>query len=301
METLEGLSHMTSTEQLSSKKELDVAAFEIRCGIVREIAANHGGHIGGSLDLAEMLAVVYSDFMRIEPDDPKWPDRDFMIFSKGHAGPALYSALAWKGFFPKERLDKLNKFSSEMPGHCDRNKVPGVDATTGSLGQGLSVACGVALGAKIKESDQRVFCVIGDGESDEGQIWEAAQAAAHFRLDNLIAFLDWNKMQIDGSNDEVMTLGDPVLKFRSFGWDAVCVDGSDTKKIQDEVYRAVSQKNEKPFMIVLDTKKGYGLKCVSDLKNNHCIGFPDTMEQEAMKELRERAAELEVKFERIWD
>ena len=290
---------MILKENLSTKRELDIAAFEIRCGIVREIAANHGGHIGGSLDLSEMMAVVYSDFMRIDTKDPDKADRDFMIFSKGHAGPALYSTLAWKGFFPKERLDLLNKYSSELPGHCDRNKVPGVDATTGSLGQGLSIACGAALGAKIKESDQRVFCVIGDGESDEGQIWEAAQAAAHFRLDNLIVFLDWNKMQIDGSNDEVMTLGDPVLKFGAFGWDAVCVAGSDTSEIQDAVFRAVTQRDGKPFMIVLDTKKGYGLKCVSELPNNHCIGFPDQMIEEAEKELRARAAELEVDFERI--
>ncbi|MCR5651807.1 MAG: transketolase [Lachnospiraceae bacterium] len=291
---------MIQKEGLSSKEELDIAAFEIRCGIIREIAGNHGGHIGGSLDLSEMLAVVYSDFLRVDPSEPDKEDRDFMIFSKGHAGPALYSALACRGFFPKDRLDRLNKFSSELPGHCDRNKVPGVDATTGSLGQGLSIACGAALGAKIKDTDQRIFCVIGDGESDEGQIWEAAQAAAHFKLDNLITFLDWNKMQIDGTNDEVMLLGDPVKKFSAFGWNAELVDGSDTLKIQDAVRKAVSEKNGRPSMIVLDTKKGYGIECVSSLPNNHCIGFPDEMVAKAMKELKTRAEELGVDLEKIW-
>lgn len=300
LEDVEGLECMERKFKLSSKEELDIAAFKIRCGIVREIAGNHGGHIGGSLDLSEMLAVVYSDFMNVRPDEPDWEDRDYMIFSKGHAGPALYSALSWKGFFPKERLDKLNKFSSELPGHCDRNKVPGVDATSGSLGQGLSIASGIALAAKIKDSDQVVFCVTGDGESDEGQIWEAAQAAAHFKLDNLVGFLDWNKMQIDGSNDEVMKLGDPVEKYKSFGWNAVCVDGSSVTQIQKAVKNALERKNEKPNMIVLDTRKGYGLNCVSELPNNHCIGFPDEMVNRALSELREQAAILGLDFNEVW-
>lgn len=297
MEDLEGL------EKMSSKKELDIAAFKIRCGIIREIAGNHGGHIGGSLDLSEMLAVVYSDFMRVRPTEPEWEDRDFMIFSKGHAGPALYSVLAWKGFFPKERLDYLNKFGNEkeLPGHCDRQKVPGVDATSGSLGQGLSIASGVALGAKIKKTDQRVFCVIGDGESDEGQVWEAVQAAAHFKLDNLIAFLDWNKMQIDGSNDEVMSIGDPVKKFLAFGWNTVCVDGSNTLEIHKAVSEAVGRKDGKPSMIVLDTEKGHGISCVAELPNNHCIGFPDDMIAKATEELKKQSSELGIDFEEAWN
>ena len=291
---------MSRNYNLSNKSVLEAAAFRIRTMIVREIAGNHGGHIGGSLDLAEVLAVVYSDFMNVRVDNPEWNDRDFMILSKGHAGPALYAALAWKGFFEEDWLDRLNKFSSELPGHCDRNKVPGVDATSGSLGQGLSIACGIALGAKIKSSEQRVFCVTGDGESDEGQIWEAAQAAAHFKLDNLIAFLDWNKMQIDGTNDEVMTLGDPVAKYRAFGWNATCVKGDDVMAIQSSVMEAIGRNDGKPSMIVLDTKKGNGITCVAELPNNHCIGFSDDMKEKAINELRQQAQKLGLIFDESW-
>ena len=276
---------------LSSQLELERQALKIRFGIIRAIISNHGGHIGGSLDLAEMLAVVYSDFMRVKPEQPDWAHRDFMIFSKGHAGPALYSALALKGFFPEERLDNLNNTNSLLPGHCDRNHVPGVDATTGSLGQGLSLACGVALAAKLRGTVQRVFCVTGDGESAEGQIWEAAQFAAHYNLHNLVAFLDWNKKQIDGSTDEVMSLGDAVAKYRAFGWNAVCICGSDVIAIQDAVKSALQQK-EAPSMIVLDTVKGHGVACVSCLPNNHCIGFSENMQIEALHELREQAVRL---------
>ena len=217
-----------------------------------------------------------------------------MIFSKGHAGPALYSTLALKGFFPYDRLDNLNNPNSLLPGHCDRNKVPGVDATSGSLGQGLSIACGVALAAKIKNTDQRVFCVTGDGESAEGQIWEAAQCAAHFKLDNLIAFLDWNKMQIDGTNDKVMSLGDPVEKYKAFGWNAVLVNGTDVVSIQKVLFEIINKPNGKPTMIVLDTIKGQGATCVMELANNHCIGFSDEMKEKVMAEFRDKAKALDM-------
>lgn len=279
-------------KKLSDKKTLEQAALSIRLGIIRAITSNRGGHIGGSLDLAEMLAVVYTDFMRIDSKNPDLKTRDFMIFSKGHAGPALYSVLALKGFFPQDRLDNLNKPTSVLPGHCDRTKVPGVDATTGSLGQGLSIACGVALGAKIAGADQRVFCVTGDGESAEGQIWEAAQFAAHYNLDNLIAFLDWNKMQIDGTTDEVMALGDPVLKYQAFGWNACCVKGDDVLAIQKAVRKVLDNPNGKPSMIVLDTIKGQGAKCIMDMKNNHCVAFSEDLQKEVMSELKERAKKL---------
>lgn len=278
--------------RLSSKTELEKVALNIRIGIIKAISSNHGGHIGGSLDLAELLAVVYSDFMRIDPNVPNKENRDFMIFSKGHAGPALYSILAIKGFFPYERLENLNNSNSLLPGHCDRTKVPGVDATSGSLGQGLSIACGVALSAKIKRTDQRVFCVTGDGESAEGQIWEAAQCAAHFKLDNLIAFLDWNKMQIDGNNSTVMTLGDAVAKYKAFGWNAELVKGSDVVAIQNTIKNAIDNPNGKPTMIVLDTVKGQGCKCIMELANNHCIGFSDDMRKSVIEEFRKRGQEL---------
>lgn len=276
---------------LSSRIELEREALRIRYGIVRALASNGGGHMGGSLDLADMLAVVYTDFMRVDPGDPGREDRDFMIFSKGHAGPALYAALCSRGFFSADRLDKLNHPSSELPGHCDRMHVPGVDATTGSLGQGLSIACGVALAAKLRGTDQRVFCVTGDGESAEGQIWEAAQFAAHHRLGNLIAFLDWNKKQIDGTLDEVMRLGDAVEKYRAFGWRAACVKGDDVLAVQKAVRDAL-ERQDTPSMIVLDTVKGHGIECVSSLGNNHCGPFTEAMREEALQELAARAAKL---------
>lgn len=279
---------------LSSKEQLEKVALQIRLGIIRAISSNRGGHIGGSLDLAEMMAVVYSDFMRVDTQNPRWENRDFMIFSKGHAGPVLYSTLAYKGFFPYERLDNLNKPNSLLPGHCDRNKVPGVDATTGSLGQGLSIACGAALAAKARGTDQHVFCVTGDGESAEGQIWEAAQFAAHYELDNLVAFLDWNKMQIDGTNDQVLKLGDPVAKYQAFGWNACKVQGTDVIAIQAAVQNAVEHPNGKPTMIVLDTVKGQGATCIMEMANNHCIGFPDALREQVMEELREQGAKLGV-------
>lgn len=281
----------------SDRETLEKNALTIRLGIIRAIAANHGGHIGGSMDLAEVLSVLYTDFMRVRPKEPRWEDRDFLIMSKGHAGPALYATLAWRGFFPGERLENLNNPNSLMPGHCDRNKVPGVDATTGSLGQGLSIAAGAALAAKASGRDQRVFCITGDGESAEGQIWEAAQFAAHYHLDNLVAFLDWNKMQIDGTNDEVMSLGDPVAKYAAFGWNAMLVTGNDVLAIQTAVANTLEHPNGKPTMIVLDTVKGQGAQCIMDMANNHCIGFPEQLHQQVMKELRQQAKQLGMEVE----
>ncbi len=278
--------------KISDEKILEQNALKIRMGIIRAISSNKGGHIGGSLDLADVLSVVYTDFMRINIKDPQWGNRDFMIISKGHAGPALYSTLALKDVIDYDRLDNLNKPNSLLPGHCDRNKVPGVDATTGSLGQGLSIAAGVALGAKVKKSDQRVFCIIGDGESAEGQIWEAAQFAAHHKLNNLITFLDWNNMQIDGTVKEVMDIKDPVKKFEAFGWNSVLVEGDDVIAIQKAIINALNKNNDKPSMIVLKTIKGRGLKCIEQLQNNHCISFNDELKEKAMAELEQKAIEL---------
>lgn len=281
---------------MKNKSELEYFALQIRRGIVESIAAKGGGHIGGSLDLAEVLAVLYSEILNIRPEDPDWDDRDYVVCSKGHAGPAMYTTLALKGFFPYEWLSTLNRAGTLLPGHCDRTKVPGIDATTGSLGQGLSIACGLALGAKQKGKGQKVFCIVGDGELAEGQNWEAAQFAAHYALDNLLVFLDWNKKQIDGTNDEVMKLGDAQKKFEAFGWNAVTVNGQDVLAILEAVKDAVSRKDGKPFAIVLDTKKGAGVTCVESLANNHCIGFPEAMKVQALAELnaREEQMDLEV-------
>ena len=277
---------------MTSAQQLKIMALKIRVGIVQAIATKGGGHIGGSLDLAELLSVLYSDFMRVRPEEPNWTDRDFLVCSKGHAGPAIYTTLALKGFFPYEWLKTLNQERTKLPGHCDRNKVPGVDATTGSLGQGLSIACGSALGFKLRKTGQKVFCILGDGELSEGQNWEAAQFAAHHKLDNLIAFLDWNKMQIDGTNNEVMALGNPMEKFKSFGWNSCLVNGSDVLEIQNAIKNAIENKNNAPTMIVLDTIKGAGVECVSEMKNNHCIGFPQNLAKQAMDELKAEGIKL---------
>ena len=281
----------------STEKELQINALKIRLGMIQAFSANGGGHIGGSFDLAELMAVIYSDFINVRPKEPDWADRDYMIFSKGHAGPALYATLAWKGFFDTARLDNLNNVNSMLPGHCDRNKVPGVDATTGSLGQGLSISCGVALAAKAKKSGQKVYCVIGDGEAAEGQIWEAAQSAVHFKLDNLIAILDWNKMQIDGTNDEVMSIGNPVDKFNSFGWNAVKVSGNNVLEIQRALSSAVENADGRPSMIVLDTIKGQGAQCIMDMENNHCIGFSPELRCKTLCEMKKIGKELGVEVD----
>lgn len=281
---------------MSTELQLKQMAIKIRMGIVEAIAAKGGGHIGGSLDLAELLAVLYSDYMNIRPEEPNWEDRDYLICSKGHAGPALYTTLALKGFFPYERLYTLNQENTMLPGHCDRMKVPGIDATTGSLGQGLSIACGLALGSKVRRKNQHIFCITGDGESAEGQIWEAAQFAAHYKLDNLVNFLDWNGMQIDGSNDEVMGLGNPIDKYKAFGWNAFEINGSNVIDIDNALKRTIENPNGKPTMIALKTIKGAGIECVANIKNNHCIGFPQKLYEESIQILKKQAEDLGVKL-----
>ncbi|MBR4703119.1 MAG: transketolase [Oscillospiraceae bacterium] len=273
--------------------ELERFALRIRIGIVEAIAAKGGGHIGGTLDLAEFLSVLYLRFLRVRPEEPDWAGRDYLVCSKGHSGPALYSALALQGFFPYELLRTLNRGGTTLPGHCDRTKVPGIDATTGSLGQGLSIACGLAMGTRLSHTDQKVFCILGDGELGEGQNWEAAAFAAHHGLESLTAVLDWNKMQIDGSNDEVLRLGDPVEKFKAFGWDAELVDGKDVLAIRDAVSRAYRRKG-RPGLIVLDTVKGGNIPCIQELPNNHCIGVPAQLADRAMEFLRSEAKRLGV-------
>lgn len=279
-----------------NQKELTKFAWEIRRGIVESITAKGGGHIGGTLDMAELFAVLYGHIMRVRPEQPDWNGRDYLVCSKGHAGPCVYSTLALKGFFPYERLQTLNSSGTQLPGHCDREKVPGVDATTGSLGQGLSISCGLALGAKLSKTDQRVFCILGDGELNEGQNWEAALFAAHHRLGNLTAIVDWNKKQIDGLNDEVMCLGDIGAKFAAFGWETSVARGRDIPDILNKIETALKNRDV-PSLIVLDTVKGAGVPCIEAIPDNHCIGFPKELGYKALAELEEQAQELEMGVE----
>lgn len=239
--------------------KLEVFAEEIRLETLKTISSLGFGHVGGSVCLAEVLSVLYGDIMNIDPKNPRWEGRDWFVLSKGHAGPAVYATLGLKGYYPLEEAYTLNTPYTRFPSHTDRTKTPGIDLTTGSLGQGMSQAVGAALSHKIDEHKNRVFVIVGDGECDEGQIWEGAQFAAHYKLDNLICFVDDNKLQLDGTVDTVMSHGKGIgAKFDAFGWNVIDIqDGNNVEKIYDAVQAAFEVK-DKPTCIVLNTLKGKG-------------------------------------------
>ena len=252
----------------SLNKELQKLALEIRIGIVEEIQARGFGHIGGSLSLADALAVLYGAVMRYDSQNPKWPDRDKLVCSKGHAGPGVYATLAVKGFFPYEDLKTLNQPGTYLPSHCDKNKTPGVDMTTGSLGQGTSAAVGIALGDRLKGRDSRTYLLVGDGESDEGQVWEAAMFTAAKKITNLIWLVDDNKKQLDGYTQDVLPIFDLEAKFAAFGFDARRVDGNDIAQVYDALTAPLG---DKPRAIILDTVKGKGIREVEETMGNHSM------------------------------
>ena len=277
---------------ISRKNELNALAVQIRMALLEAIHSLGSGHIGGALSIADVLAVLYGGEMRVDPRNPQWPERDKLVVSKGHAGPAVYGTLAVKGFFPYEELKTLNRPHTRLPSHCDRNKTPGVDMSTGSLGQGTSLACGMAMGDKLKGRDSRIFLIVGDGESDEGQVWEAFSFAAAKKLDNLVVLLDWNKRQLDGWTDDVMPMGDYVEKFRAFGFDTVKVDGNDVEALSEALAHTRTG-NGKPFAIVMDTVKGYGIKDVAETVMNHSLPVSDEQYAKWMAELKSELAALE--------
>jgi len=241
------------------KEMLEQKAKDIRVDIIEMLCASGSGHPGGSLSMADVFSYLYfSGVLNIDPEDPAKKDRDRVVLSKGHACPVLYAALAEKGYFDKSELITLRKYGSMLQGHPDMNKTPGVDMTTGSLGQGLSCAVGMALGAKLDSSDIKVFAVIGDGECNEGQIWEAAMAAKHYKLDNLIAILDLNGLQIDGFTKDVMDTAPMAEKWRSFGWKTLEIDGHDLESIDEAIKNGISVKGS-PVCIVASTTKGKGV------------------------------------------
>jgi transketolase len=247
-----------------SKENLYSKSKEIRKNIIEMICAAKSGHPGGSLSVADILTVLYFDKMNIDPENPKWEDRDRLVLSKGHVAPALYAVLAERGYFPKEKLITLRKFGSMLQGHPDMKSTPGVDMSTGSLGQGLSAANGMALAAKLDKKDYQVYVILGDGEVQEGQIWEAAMSAAHYKLDNVTAILDYNGLQIDGPNEEVMNINPIDEKFAAFGWNVIKVeDGHDLEAVGKAVDEAKAVKG-KPSIIIAKTVKG---KCVSYMEN----------------------------------
>ena len=250
------------------KKELQILATKIRIGTVEAIKSRGFGHIGGSLSVCDTLAVLYGELMNVDPADPKKEDRDKLVCSKGHAGPAVYASLALKGFYPYDEIKTLNQPGTNFPSHCDRKKTPGVDMTTGSLGQGTSSAVGMALGDKLKGLDTRTYVIVGDGESDEGQVWEAAMFTAAKKLTNLVWIVDNNKKQLDGYVSDILDSGDLCAKFEAFGFDAVRINGNDI----GEVYDALSKKAEdKPIAVILDTVKGAGVKAVEETMGNHSM------------------------------
>ncbi len=257
---------------MEKNKAVRVFAEEIRVETLKEFAALGFGHVGGAMSVVETLAVLYGGEMRINPQNPQWPERDRLVMSKGHAGPALYATLALKGYFPPEVLKTLNQGGTTLPSHCDRLKTPGVDMTTGSLGQGISLACGLALGNRIQGRGSYTYLVLGDGECNEGQVWEGAMFAAHFKLSHLIGFVDLNKQQLDGSTKDVMDMGDMVDKFESFGWLTKKVNGHNVDEILDAIHAGKAQ-DEKPVMIILDTVKGNGCEFALQKFPNHHIAF----------------------------
>ena len=276
----------------AKKNELQALAVKIRLAALEAIHSLGSGHLGGALSIADVLAVLYGEEMKIDPQNPKWPERDKLVCSKGHAGPAVYGTLAVKGFFPYEELKTLNRPGTRLPSHCDRNKTPGVDMTTGSLGQGTSLAAGMALGDRIKGRPSRTFLIVGDGESNEGQVWEALAFAAAKKLSNLVVLLDWNKRQLDGWTKDVYPMGDYVAKFEAFGFDTVKVDGNDVEAVAAALART-RKGGDKPYAIVLDTVKGAGIQEVADTPMNHSISVNDDQYGRWTAQLKAELAELE--------
>ncbi|KXA14523.1 Transketolase, thiamine diphosphate binding domain protein [Fusobacterium equinum] len=249
-------------------KSLESIAKNIRRSIVSMICEAKSGHPGGSLSIVDILTALYYDEMNIDPAKPKMEGRDRFVLSKGHAAPALYAVLAEKGYFPKEELMTLRKFGSHLQGHPDMKKVPGVEISTGSLGQGLSVANGMALNAKIFKEDYRVYVMIGDGELQEGQIWEAAMTAAHYKLDNVCAFVDSNNLQIDGNVDAVMGVEPLDKKWEAFGWNVLSIDGHNFEEIFAALEAAKACKG-KPTLILAKTVKGKGVSFMENVCGFH--------------------------------
>ena len=268
---------------------MDYAQFEktaanIRVGIVKAIHNAGSGHPGGSLSAADVVTALYFKEMNIDPENPRMEGRDKFILSKGHAGPVQYAALAERGYFPKEDILQLRKLGGKFQGHPDMNKVPGIEMSTGSLGQGFSVAGGMALANKLDQNPGRVYVLLGDGELQEGLIWEAAMSAAHNKLDNLTAILDWNGLQIDGRNEDVMTVTPVDEKFRAFGWNVVNIDGHDFSQIFDAFDQARACKG-RPTVLIAKTHKGRGVSFMEDEYGWHGKAPDEEQTQQAIREL----------------
>ena len=278
----------------TTKRELQKIACRIRMGVIEGTFCAKSGHPGGSLSIAEDLAYLYWKEMRVDPKNPGWEDRDRLVLSKGHCAPALYAALALKGYFPWDELKSLRHTGALLQGHPDMKHIPGVDMSTGSLGQGISAACGMALAAKIDGKDSRVYAILGDGEIEEGQVWEAAMFAAHYKLDNLCAIVDNNNLQIDGTVEEVMSPYPITDKFAAFGWNVVTIDAHDFDQIEAAMNAAKAVKG-KPTVLVQKSVKGKGVSFMENQVSWHGAAPNAEQYETAMAELNAALAELEAK------
>lgn len=270
-------------------KAVTQLAREIRIATLKSLIHLGFGHFGGCMSVVETLAVLYGEVMNIDPGDPDWPERDYFVLSKGHAGPALYSTLALKGYFPVEELSTLNQNGTRLPSHPDRLKTRGVDATTGSLGQGISIAGGMALSHKLAQRTNRVFCIVGDGELNEGQCWEAFQFIAHHRLNNLTVFVDWNKQQLDGELNDIIHPFCLEDKFRAFGFEAFTVKGDDIPGLL-AVVQPVLDNQARPRVVILDSIKGQGVPYLEQLANSHHLRLTDESRHALIDNLRQLEA-----------
>ncbi len=279
---------MTANE----KKELQIAACKVRAGIIEGTHAAKAGHPGGSLSSADLFAYLYFKELNVDPSHPKKWDRDRFVLSKGHCAPGLYAALALRGFFPWEDLKTLRHIGSYLQGHPDMKSIPGVDMSTGSLGQGISAACGMALAAKLQNNPCRVYALLGDGEIQEGQVWEAMMFAHHYKLDNLCAVIDNNGLQIDGPVDQVMSPYPILDKLRAFGWEAVEIDGHDFDQMEAAFAQAKTVEG-RPFAIVMKTTKGKGVSFMENQAGWHGKAPNDEQAGTALGELSAELARLE--------
>ena len=277
---------------VQEKKQLMATACKVRMNAVRGVHAAKAGHPGGSLSAADMFTYLYFKEMNIDPTNPKWEDRDRFVLSKGHTAPGLYAALALRGFFPVEDMDTLRQIGSHLQGHPNMNMTPGVDMSTGSLGQGISAAAGMALAAKYQKKDCRVYTLLGDGEIQEGQVWEACMFASHYKLDNLCVIIDNNGLQIDGKVADVMSPYPIPEKLRAFGFEVAEIDGHDFDQIEAAFAQAKAT-NGKPFGIVMKTTKGKGVSFMENQAGWHGKAPNDEEYETAMKELSAQLAEVE--------
>ncbi|MBR6595205.1 MAG: transketolase [Oscillospiraceae bacterium] len=279
---------MTSQEM----KQLSILACKVRMGIIESTHAAKCGHPGGSMSATELFTYLYNKELNIDPANPKWEDRDRFVLSKGHCAPGLYAALAHRGFFPVEDLLSLRKVGSYLQGHPNMNTVPGVDMSTGSLGQGISAACGMALAAKYQNKDYRVYTLLGDGETQEGQVWEACMFASHYKLDNLVVIIDNNGLQIDGDITKVMNPYPYKEKLEGFGFHVEAIDGHDFAQIEAALNTARTVKGQ-PTAIVMSTVKGKGVSFMENNAGWHGVAPNDAQYAQAMAELNAKMAELE--------